>query len=231
MSERGLAIVADEHGFFSAGIGDLVGRAGMAFAPARSVADVLTLLRDERHATLLTLDEALPGMDGVETVKMLRTHFPDLRILAFCQAVERDFVFEFIGAGAFGVIAKSAASSEINQALRTVMSGHVYMPPSISERPTNWCVDTRMHRRLAQLTPRQSEIVALMSEGHSNKVIARALGISPSTVKVHLHAAFRALGVRSRIGAASATFGPKAALDPVEQMPLAKQIRINRWNG
>lgn len=228
MREHGLAIVADEHGFFSTGIGELIGRAGLAFVEARSLADVLTLLRDEVDTSLLTLDGSLPGMHGLETIKMLRVHFPDLKILTFCQSVDRDFVFESIGAGAFGVIAKSAAASEIYSAIRTVVSGHIYVPPSIGERPANWCVDPRTPRRLAQLTPRQSEIVALMSEGHSNKVIARALGISPSTVKVHLHAAFRALGVRSRIGAASATFGPKAAYDAVEEMPLPSQARINR---
>lgn len=117
------------------------------------------------------------------------------------------------------MVSKSASTSELLVALRTVAAGHIYVPPSITEQPKNWCIDTRAPKHVRDLTRRQSEIIALMSEGKSNKAIARALGISPSTVKVHLHAAYRALGVHCRIDAAWVSLQPEVQSNSTPEAP------------
>lgn len=212
--QEGLAVVADEHEFYSAGLGELlVTKTGVQFTTARDYRQVLTILEQVDDIALLTLDVALPGMLGADTIKTLRGRFPHVKILVVSACVLPDLVFQAIGAGAFGMVAKSASPFELLLALRTVLAGHIYVPASVTEKPRNWCVDTRATRHHRELTRRQVEIIELLSEGKSNKAIARALGISPSTVKVHLHAAYRSLGVHSRVGAASALSAATASLD------------------
>lgn len=208
------AVIADQHEFYSAGLGNLMTRkTGLKYATARDLGQVIAMLDDLDDAALLVLDASLAGPHGADTVRMLRSRFPEVRILLTVDHAEQDEVFRFIGAGAHGVVSKAADSGETLVALRTVLAGHVFMPPSVTEQPKNWCIDTRAPRHLKSLTRRQYEIVSLMSQGNSNKVIARTLGISPSTVKVHLHAAFRALGVHSRVSAASAAFSSGPTLE------------------
>jgi DNA-binding NarL/FixJ family response regulator len=204
----GLAVIAEAHSFYSAGLADLLGRKlGVRSVAASTLEQTIQALARSDAAILLTIDSSLLGMRGVQTVRMLRDRFPTTPMLLTASQMDRETLFQLIAAGAHGVVPKSADSADVLVALRTVIAGQIFVPTSVREQPSVHSVSASIRDQSGMsLTPRQSEVVALMCEGKSNKAIARELGISPSTVKVHLHAAFRSLGVHSRVGAASASF-------------------------
>jgi DNA-binding NarL/FixJ family response regulator len=208
-----LAVIAESHGFYTSGWANLLRQnLGISSVAANNLEQTIQALDGAEGANLLIIDATLPGVRGVQTMRMLRGQFPDTPILLTFSQMDRETVFEFIAAGAHGLVPKSAASSDVLLALRTVMAGQIFVPTSVREQTSpRFTTGSLSDDPDISLTPRQSEIVALLCEGKSNKAIARDLGISPSTVKVHLHAAFRSLGVNNRLGAASASFGRQLA--------------------
>lgn len=196
---RSLAIVADEQDFYSAGLATMLQRQ-MGFASvqrARSLAQVEQLLSAGKSPDLLVIDPELPGSHGAETLRQLHDLFPPMRLAVFSKCSGRREIFSLLAAGAHGFISKDSDPTELLHALCVVEAGGVFVPPILMDDVG----ETAKARALVGLTERQRQVTELIMEGHPNKVIARELGISPSTVKVHVHAAFRALGVHSRVGA------------------------------
>jgi len=112
-------------------------------------------------------------------------------------------VLTMLAAGAHGVIARpNGDCTELMRALQAVNKGSIFVP-AMAENDDGES-DHHEVGPLTGLTERQQQVIKLLSDGHPNKVIARVLGISPSTVKVHVHAAFRVLGVHSRLAAVAA---------------------------
>lgn len=196
---RALAIVADGLDFYSAGLARML-RRQIGFAAVQVAKDLAQLhqrLSGDTRADLLVIDPALPGSRGVDTIRELHDGFPTMRLAVFSKCGDRREVLNFLAAGAHGLIPKESDPAELLQAFRIVEAGGFFVPSALS--------DDSGERSKAQafdgLTERQRQVAELILEGHPNKVIARELGISPCTVKVHVHAAFRALGVHSRVGA------------------------------
>src|SRR5690606_8281318 len=98
--------------------------------------------------------------------------------------------------GVHGYILKSAEDGEIVEALNQIIGGQIYAPPELAESSASAREDSAAK---ATLTPRQRDVLDLMVGGKTNKEIARALELSESTVKIHVAALFRALGVRNRV--------------------------------
>lgn len=156
--------------------------------------DALALLAQEPNVDLVLLDLALPDSDGIATLAALREAAPDTRIVVLSADERAETVLAAIDAGAAGFIPKSTESGVLRQALATVLAGGVYLPskdgPS-AERASASAVELG-------LTPRQVDVLRMLVDGGSNKRIARALDLAPSTVKTHLEAIFERLQVNSR---------------------------------
>lgn len=171
-----------------------------------SLSDILDL---DFPVDFLALDYDLPGASGLATISELRQKQPGMRIAVFSERTELREVLSILAAGAHGFIPKQMTDcAELLRALRTVEEAGIFVPSSLVEA-RSWSNDDDEDAApnvdaLATLTERQQQVIKLLTEGHANKVIARELGISPSTVKVHVHAAFRALGVHSRLAALAA---------------------------
>lgn len=154
-----------------------------------------------RPTDLAAIDVGLPGLKGALGLRFLRNRFPGCRLIALTWADEQRWALESLGAGVHGCVPKSLPAVEMLQAFQTVISGQIYVSPRISET-------TRVARGGAQgassLTDRQTEVIRLLAAGQSNKQIARTLNIAEGTVKVHVMAAFRLLGVHNRVSAAAA---------------------------
>lgn len=208
MQPERFAVIAEAHGFYTAGWAHLLSQnLGITSVCASNLEQAVQALDTPGGAAVLVIDANLTGVRGVATIRMLRDEFPDTPILLTFSEMHRETVFDFITAGAYGVLPKSAQTSDVLLALHTVMAGQIFLPATVRGQPKAvFAGPAPVDGSQIALTPRQSEIVALLCEGKSNKAIARELGISPSTVKVHLHAAFRSLGVNNRLGAASASF-------------------------
>ena len=127
-----------------------------------------------------------------------------------------DTVLAAIDAGAAGFIPKTARSGVMQQALRTVLAGGVYLPPAVLLAPR---AQTAEADTLTGLTPRQTDVLRLLIEGKPNKLICRELALSESTVKTHLASIFRRLGASSRTQAVVAAARLGLQLGPAASSP------------
>lgn len=178
-------------------------------------------LRADADFDLVLLDLQLGDANGFDLLADLRTTYPALPVVVVSASDRTSDVIRSIDMGAMGFVPKRASNEQLFEALRLVMSGGIYVPPmtmgegSASPRPSE--VDTtpgylRVVRHEAGqsnfqrqpplaslgLTPRQTDVLALLLQGKPNKLIARELNLSVETVKDHVAAVLRALGVSSR---------------------------------
>lgn len=134
----------------------------------------------------------------------LREHAPQVTIVVLSADESPETVLAAIDAGAAGFIPKTARSGVMQQALRTVLAGGVYLPPAMLLAPRAEAAAVALDPAppdadaVTGLTPRQTEVLRLLIEGKPNKLICRELELSESTVKTHLASIFRRLGASSR---------------------------------
>ena len=219
-SEEGV-LIADSHRLARGGMMSLVS-SELGMKDVFGVDDfegVVEVLGQRPGIRLLMLDMGLPGMGEMRGLREIRVQRPDLRVVALCWHQKRAEAFEALAAGAHGYLAKDLPTNEILDALRTVMSGQIYVPAMISEfsaSEKDLAVAWENHEH-AELTVRQREVLTHLAAGLSNKEIARALNIAEGTVKVHITGAFRALHVHNRVGAAAALLKREASAQGSQQ--------------
>ena len=208
MAEEGTQtiITIDDHPLFRKGLADLIemddslvligeaasGEAGLALAV-------------ELEPDLVLLDINMKGIDGLETLRALKNADLDSRVLMLTVSDNEDDVLAAIRAGADGYLLKDMEPEDTLESIRVAASGKLV----VSERLTELLAaalrseaKTPQDSEEAALTQREHEILDLIAEGLSNKLIARALDISPGTVKVHVKNVLRKLNLNSRVEAA-----------------------------
>jgi two-component system nitrate/nitrite response regulator NarL len=164
---------------------------------AQSAADGLDILHAHESIAVVLLDLAMPGLSGVDAIDAFRNARPDLAIIVISARETAEEVRQALAHGARGFIPKSSRPQTLLAAVRLVLGGEIYVPPAI-------LATEAVQDRSSKLTPRQLEILDALSEGRSNKDIAVTFGLSEKTVKAHISAIFRALGVVNRTQAAAA---------------------------
>jgi DNA-binding NarL/FixJ family response regulator len=159
------------------------------------------------HLPVLALvDLHMPGMERVEGVRRLCARFGALRIAVASGDDDPAVIRSCLAAGAVGFLPKSADPESLQQALRLLLDGEGYLPPqALADARGEGRGDGRDGRGEgatavdgAQLTPRQRDVLRCLMRGDPNKVIARELGLTEGTVKIHIAAILRALQVRNR---------------------------------
>jgi DNA-binding NarL/FixJ family response regulator len=172
---------------------------------ARDAQQALDRAAEHPEISLVLLDLALPGRHGFELLSDLRRDYPELAVVVLSATEDRDTVLRAINDGAMGFIPKTSKTEVLIAALRLVFSGGVYLPPSaFSGQSPAMLADSRMPAaatrlpREAGLTERQAQVLALLVQGKSNKLICRALDLAEGTVKIHVTAILRALSVSNR---------------------------------
>jgi len=159
--------------------------------------DARAVLDAEPDVDLVLLDLALPDSAGLATLQAVRDAAPATRTVVLSADDRPEIVLAAIDAGAAGFIPKATESRLLREALATVLRGGVYVPPitlAASPAPPGQPASAE---RLG-LTPRQIDVLRMLVDGRSNKLIGRALDLAPSTVKTHLEAIFQRLHVNSR---------------------------------
>lgn len=166
---------------------------------------------------LALVDIAMPGTHGFEHVARLRSQAPALPVIVLSGSEDVELMRALIDLGVLGFIPKAYSPEVMLSAIRLVLAGGIYVPPLLlanaqaqgwqpSEAPAAEGVPSRSIDGLRNLlTERQIDVMRLLSQGKPNKLIARDLGISEGTVKIHLAAIFRALNVRNRVEAVVAS--------------------------
>lgn len=158
----------------------------------------------EHDPDLIVLDLNMQGMDGIQTLKSMRKEGVTSRIVMLTVSDADEDVVEAISAGADGYLLKDMDPEDLLDQLRRAIHGKMVLSETLTEvlatairKPAS-----RQQADLNNLTNREYEILTLIAKGMSNKVIARELGISDGTVKVHVKHLLKKLGLRSRVEAA-----------------------------
>ncbi len=193
-------LLVDDHELFREGIKLLLANLAedVVFAEAPSCNAALAHPASSPLDVIL-LDFHLPGTHGFEALRALRAHFEQPAIVVLSAEENPALIVQAIDEGAAGFIPKTSSHAVMMAALRLVLAGGTYLPPHAllgAASPTTTA--QQPGDLLAELTPRQVETLRLAMQGKANKVIAREMDVSEATVKAHLSASFRALGVRNR---------------------------------
>ena len=204
-------LIVDDHPLFRAGLRHLVSQLSddLEILEAGNGEQALARLDDDGalDLDLVLVDLLMPGMDGLECLKLLCGRLPEVPVVVISVKERAEDVRYAIEAGAMGYIPKSSSPEVLVNALKLVLSGGVYLPPhllSSAATEPRWAVPTRGKQALpargalSRLTPRQREVLSLMAEGKSNKEIAKELGLAAGTVKIHVSSIFKALNVNNR---------------------------------
>ena len=149
---------------------------------------------------VLLLDIGLPGVDGIEGVRLLRERVPDLAIVMLTVFRDEDRVFRAICAGACGYLLKTSAPERVLSAIREVTAGGAAMSPEIAARVLDLLRQepAALPAEPGDLAPRERRLLRLLAEGHQNKTAAVELGISIHTVGFHLRSIYGKLHVHTR---------------------------------
>lgn len=213
-------LIADDHPLFRDGLRRLVDQLGevVEVSEAGSLPDAETLTTSRQDSfDLMLIDLRMPGMNGFEGVSLLKALVPKAPLVVISGFESRRNAEQSLEAGASGFIPKSAPSNVMLNALKLVLLGEIYLPPSLIYGPAAGPeperdeparpASARPLRRVdpalfAPLTQRQVDVLALLGQGKSNKDIADTLRISEGTVKVHVGAILKILSASNRTQAA-----------------------------
>lgn len=151
---------------------------------------------------LVLLDLNLPGKDGFTVLDTIGLRHPTLPVVILSASNQHSDVQRALDAGAMGYIPKDTTSSVMLSALRLILSGGIYLPPNVAQADQAAALPANNHA--SNLTPKQLQVLTLLVRGHSNKDIAENMKLAESTVKMHVTAILKTLGVSNRTQAALA---------------------------
>ncbi|WP_369602953.1 response regulator transcription factor [Hahella sp. SMD15-11] len=194
-------IIADDHPLFRAALRQAVSQAvpQAQVTEVDSIATLQSAVEQHPDADLVLLDLNMPGAHGFSGLVFLRGQYPGLPVVIVSGSEELPVVRKAIDYGASGFIPKSAPLEQISEAIQAVLEGEVWLAPGVEERIAGLQgEESEFSRRLATLTPQQFRVLGMLTEGMLNKQIAYELDVSEATVKAHITALFRKLGVRNR---------------------------------
>jgi len=198
------ALVADDHELFRSGMRqllvDVLGADDVR--EAETLDQAIEILTNQGAGDLVLVDLRMPGMSGAEALAALRDGFPDAKVAVVSAWEERADIISALSAGVHGYIPKSLPSAEIASALKSILEGRIFVPPTLGRRDGVTGAGSQVRESETtggdKLTLRQREVLNELLKGMASKEIARTLDIAEGTVKIHLAAIYRALGVRTR---------------------------------
>ena len=207
MSERVRVLIVDDDDLMRAGLRgvlasddgiELVGEAN----DGREAAYRVRLLQPD----VVLMDVRMPDLDGISATRELAAAYPEVKVVILTTFEQDDYIFGALSAGASGFLLKRTRPEELIAAIHTIAAGDSLLSPSVTSRVVERMAgqpppDATSDRRLEELTPRETEVLALVARGRSNAEIAGELVIEESTVKTHVKRILAKLGARDRVQA------------------------------
>ncbi len=207
-------LLADDHALFRAGLIHVLRQLdeNVEVIEAGNCAQMLAAVEAYADLSLVLLDLRMPDSHGFSALDAVKLRHPGLVIVVLSASESREEMRDALKKGALGFIPKAVTPAVMVSALRLVLAGGVYVPSQMVSDTVD--VNDSKGKSALELSPRQLEVLAWAIEGKPYKEIARELGIAEPTVKTHLIAAFRALGVSNRMQAARKVQELKLRLPP-----------------
>ena len=199
-------LLIDDHALFRVGVQELLERRGIDVIGALGDCREGIALASGARPDVILLDLRMPDMNGIETLRELRGRGLAMPIAMLTTSREERDVIEALQNGAQGYLLKDMEPDELIAALRRIVDGETVVANELTgilaKAAQGESQSAAAQHGFAHLTPREREILCHLAAGQSNKVIARSLGISDGTVKLHVKAILRKLDVHSRVEAA-----------------------------
>jgi DNA-binding NarL/FixJ family response regulator len=196
-------LIADDHTLVRAGLRRILDDE-VDFEVIAEAADgaeaVAAALAEE--VDIAILDISMPKLTGLQAARRILDHRPDMRVLMLSMHDNEEFLFEALRAGASGYVLKSSAESDLVRACRAAIRGEPFLYPKAVDalvRDYLGRVERGELHPTDVLSPRETEIVKLIAEGHTSREIGDILSISPNTVERHRHNVLEKLQLRDRV--------------------------------
>ena len=201
-------VIVDDHVALRRGMEMLLRRAGHHVVGTADDAESGEALILRRKPDVALVDLALPGMSGAELTRSLLGADPQLRIILYTGAADEHQLLDGLNAGAAGFALKSGDPEELEEAFRTVAAGGDYIDPRLTP-----LLAKGSGERTSTLSPREREIMGLLSRGLSGEEAAKRLFLSPETVRTHVRNAMSKLGAATRAHAVALAL-QRGEIDP-----------------
>ena len=203
--------IVDDHTLFREGLQSLLERHGLEVADSAGDGPAGIAAAARERPDVVLLDLRLPDMSGLETLRRLRAAKGSPPVVMLTTSDHERDLLEALRAGAAGYLLKDMEPDALVAALRSIVDGETVVAPALAPALVRAVQGRAAPERpegpgqagpFEALTPREREVLGLLAEGRSNRGIAEGLGISEGTVKAHVKAILRKLGVESRVAAA-----------------------------
>lgn len=179
-------LIADDHALVRAGIRALVEKIeGVTVVAEAGKGSEAKELITQLHPDLVLLDITMPDGNGFDVLLYIQENSPQIRVIVLTVHEAGEYAIRALREGASGFLPKSAASTELEQAIHTVINGGRYVSPETSQKTVLEFGKGTKRDQLEALSPRQREVLRLIAEGRTTKQIAQTLAISVKTVETH----------------------------------------------
>lgn len=199
-------IIVDDHALFRDGLKGLLEQRNIDVAGVAADGNEGIELAKKILPDIILLDLRMPNMNGLETLPILRKELPDIPVVMLTTSNDESDLIKALRSGAQGYLLKDMEPEELLNALRDIKSGKSVVASDLTDALARMVQGETIpgddEGPFSALTPRETEILSLLADGQSNKLIARNLGISDGTVKLHVKAILRKLNIHSRVEAA-----------------------------
>jgi DNA-binding NarL/FixJ family response regulator len=223
-------VIADDQALMRAAFRTILEAAGILVAGEAATGDEAVALAGSERPDVVVMDVRMPGSDGLSATAQITSEHPSVRVLVLTTFDLDDYLFGALDAGAAGFLLKNASPEDLIAAVGRLAAGDAVLDPAITARVIARYRVTRAVQasggmrpdparaaRLASLTSRERDVLALLAEGMSNAEIAAALTVGDATAKTHVSRLLTKLGVRDRLQAAILAYQNGVALVPPAQ--------------
>ena len=193
--------LADDHAVVREGLRALInGQVGMEVVGEAADGRTACAKAKEMRPDVVVMDVSMPELNGVQATRELRAECPDVKVLALTVHEERSYLRDLMEAGASGYVLKRSAAEDLVHAVQVVARGDVYLDPSVTAAVLGKLARARPQSddSSLDLSDRETEVLQLIAQGHSNREIAGRLKISVKTVETYKARSMEKLGLTSR---------------------------------
>ena len=208
-------VIIDDHTLFREGLSSLLSSRGIEVAACSNAQEGYAQIKHTTPDAVL-LDIRMPGMDGLRALRMMRENKVTVPVVMLTTSSDASDLAQCLHNHVSGYLLKDMQPDELVRALRKIVAGEIVVAPELASvlasivQNNNSSDGLNEHAAdqiasqsaMASLTPREIEILCLITDGQSNKMIARKLNISDGTVKLHVKSVLRKLDIHSRVEAA-----------------------------